>query len=634
MRPFLGLVLACVTLCVLLTLFGAVPQALADRLQFVSDLISTSAPETPANHRILFTTVAAVPPGGDVVVDFRNGLFMPSEFDITDIDFSTATTGTSSLLNYTDRVLATSTPGTSTVGVDLTYGSSTRLIFNLGSTLGLNAGETVRIELGTTATFGGTGRDQLVNPGTGPVLVTVATRNASDVTIDTTLAAIYIIEQVTAGARFIDNEPPVVFGLRPALDELVAGINEEVEFSLLTDDVAICKYDEASSTAYASMTYTMIADNASTTPNHRSPPFIVAATTTYEFFGICRDFNGNETSEFPIRFTIGAVPIGPGPTGSVGSTTFSSTTSSTTGGTGGGDGGGTGDGDGPGTGTGTGGGTSGSGSGPGTSGSGGSSSGGGGGGSGSGGSDDGGEFLRQASVSLSGWAYPSSRVTVLQDGDSVGSLTARSDGTFSTEVTGLERGTYTFAVYAEDASGVRSGTYNTTITLRADTENAIAGVVIPPTISVDQDEIDPGDVISVSGYAPAESLLEVFVEQEGRRIVGASTATTTAAGTGAYTLTYATDGLSLGAYNLLARARLPAEGLESAKSAPVPIGVGQAPVGDQCQRADINQDTLVDLTDFSILLFNWNTTDLAADINLSGLVELADFSIMLFCWSG
>ena len=47
---------------------------------------------------------------------------------------------------------------------------------------------------------------------------------------------------------------------------------------------------------------------------------------------------------------------------------------------------------------------------------------------------------------------------------------------------------------------------------------------------------------------------------------------------------------------------------------------------------DLNNDGFVNLTDFSILLFYWNTSNANADINGDGIVNLTDFSIMLFHW--
>lgn len=47
---------------------------------------------------------------------------------------------------------------------------------------------------------------------------------------------------------------------------------------------------------------------------------------------------------------------------------------------------------------------------------------------------------------------------------------------------------------------------------------------------------------------------------------------------------------------------------------------------------DLNNDGWVNLTDFSILLFYWNTSSPIADLNNDGKVNLTDFSIMLFHW--
>jgi hypothetical protein len=61
---------------------------------------------------------------------------------------------------------------------------------------------------------------------------------------------------------------------------------------------------------------------------------------------------------------------------------------------------------------------------------------------------------------------------------------------------------------------------------------------------------------------------------------------------------------------------------------------------EQCdgkKTADLNCDSKVNLTDFSILLFFWQQRTPAnarADINTDGQVTIVDFSIMLFQWNG
>jgi hypothetical protein len=54
--------------------------------------------------------------------------------------------------------------------------------------------------------------------------------------------------------------------------------------------------------------------------------------------------------------------------------------------------------------------------------------------------------------------------------------------------------------------------------------------------------------------------------------------------------------------------------------------------------SDLNRDGKINLIDFSILIFWWQTnggdSDPPADINGNGRVSLEDFSILLFNWTG
>lgn len=63
---------------------------------------------------------------------------------------------------------------------------------------------------------------------------------------------------------------------------------------------------------------------------------------------------------------------------------------------------------------------------------------------------------------------------------------------------------------------------------------------------------------------------------------------------------------------------------------PLPPPVGPAPL---C--VDLNGDGVVNLTDFSILLYNWGVPkDARVDCNSDGVVNLIDLSIMLYWWTG
>ena len=182
---------------------------------------------------------------------------------------------------------------------------------------------------------------------------------------------------------------------------------------------------------------------------------------------------------------------------------------------------------------------------------------------------------------------------------------------------------------------MKSGTYSTTIALRAGTENTISNIVIPPTVSVNATEIDPGDLLTVSGYGPELSVITAMMQQFGNSSTERITrASTTAGSDGSWSIEFDTGAFTTGTYEVSAEAELADGSARSEESPSVLVGIGEAPQGDLCPRADINDDSSVNLTDFSILLFNWNTTDPVANINSQGLVDLTDFSILLFCWTG
>ncbi len=54
---------------------------------------------------------------------------------------------------------------------------------------------------------------------------------------------------------------------------------------------------------------------------------------------------------------------------------------------------------------------------------------------------------------------------------------------------------------------------------------------------------------------------------------------------------------------------------------------------NNCRRSDLNCDGQVNLTDFSILLYWWDSAGPTGDTTGDGKVGLIDFSIMLFDWT-
>lgn len=259
---------------------------------------------------------------------------------------------------------------------------------------------------------------------------------------------------------------------------------------------------------------------------------------------------------------------------------------------------------------------------------------GGGGGGGGGGQRPGGGSqvdLGDTQISISGRAYPSITLNILLDTENVGTVRTNSDGRFEF-LTGSSPGTVTLGVWAEDNQGVRSITFNTTFDVTQAAITNVNNVLLPPTLVTSENEINPGELVTLSGQAIPNATVEVVVTPGNR------TFETTSAANGRWELELSTAQLPAAAYTVRARSITGTAPLttQSAFSRSVQLFVGVD--GEATSNADLNRDGRVDLIDFSILIFWWGTdggnSDPPADINQDGVVNLADFSILLFNWTG
>lgn len=246
----------------------------------------------------------------------------------------------------------------------------------------------------------------------------------------------------------------------------------------------------------------------------------------------------------------------------------------------------------------------------------------------------GGNSLPQSGLFISGRTFPGGAVSILKDGKEFRSMSADGQGNFNTSESGLDRGTYGFSIASVDNNGLRSATYSTTLYLSAQTQNNIGPVYLSPTITATSPRIEPGNPALVSGLAIPSNVVQVVVltEQDPMQMP-LVIATTTANGSGAWSLKLPTENLKKGTYSLRAQSLIPGQG-NSLFSNEFLLGVGEKPQGNAKKRADVNGDGKVNLADLSILLFNWKKSSAQADINSDGTVNITDFSIMLSAWTG
>jgi hypothetical protein len=252
----------------------------------------------------------------------------------------------------------------------------------------------------------------------------------------------------------------------------------------------------------------------------------------------------------------------------------------------------------------------------------------------SGGGGGGGLFLKGGDVTISGTGIPGGALTILKDGKIAKEDQVSVTGSFTNAFTQLDRGTYTWGVYVKDPDGNLSSTYNSTIYLIGGTNNIIAPVYLSPTIKAATTTVPIGGSLLISGYGIPLTTVQAIMNKQGdvlnSKII---TGTTTSNGNGSWKMVLSTEGLKKGTYEVKAQSLVTTRD-QSVFSPTLYIGVGENPNPNFKNRADLNKDGKVNLVDFSILLFNWKTSDAVADINQDGTVSLIDFSIMLANWTG
>ncbi len=169
-------------------------RAGAAALTLVSDTLSTSLPAAGANHTLRFTLTAAVPPSGSITITPQAGAFMiPAGLDHTDVDLS---------VSGNDRLLGASAGATagSAIGVTVATGTSGSLTFTLNAVDAIAAGSAVTVKIGTNATAGATGDQQIRNPpAPRSYRLTIETRTVAGLLIDAAQALVAVVRSVFTG---------------------------------------------------------------------------------------------------------------------------------------------------------------------------------------------------------------------------------------------------------------------------------------------------------------------------------------------------------------------------------------------------------------------------------------------------
>jgi hypothetical protein len=624
--------LAAVGLLVIFSWFFLPDFVWARNISQYKNTISDSAPGLASNHTFSFRLGTNISPGSYIEIT------PPAGFEV----LGTSTFAAERNVElYVNGVLRDSdvVANVADDGVEIFPGSPGMIRYTLNSSSGISSGSNIELRIGNhtskalefseeySTTTGTTTTPADIKPIINDL--TTGTKKFQMEIFDGNLVAgagflISLVDRVGVGPVDTTEEiPPDRFNGAPT--STITGVTLNVELFLETNELAVCRYSTTPDVPFGSMTSTF----TGTGLIYHTQVVPVTPDSLQQFYIRCIDDEGNfNIDDYVIEFYVSATPTGESNTeGNV-------------------DGDGTGTGN-SGTGDGSGGGGEtgdSSGEAPaqgGSAGTGGSGGGGGGGGGAGTGSTAGGGFESvdgpyrsgDGRVIMSGFASPRSTIYALVDGKAAGNVRAGNDGSYSITIDKIARGVYTFGVYAIDAAATKSSTFSTSFTVIGARTSSLSNINLPPTVKATPDPVDPGAALTLSGYALPGAAITIENEREGS--AGSRQAlTATAQADGAWSVTVNTSNFNVGTYK--ARAKFKTETIETNFSSYTIYGVGQA--ATRPNNADLNRDGRVNLTDFSILLFWWNTdggtSDPSADINGDGRVSLTDFSILLFNWTG
>lgn len=240
------------------------------------------------------------------------------------------------------------------------------------------------------------------------------------------------------------------------------------------------------------------------------------------------------------------------------------------------------------------------------------------------------------SALFKGLAYPGGTISVLKNGLVLHETPVFADGSFVIPVRNIIPGTYTFSLIAKDSLGLKSSPVTYTIMIVSGIVTEVVGVIMPPTITSDKTEVKVSDSIIFSGRAipNTEIKLTIFARTGVTRDAVAN-----ASGTWSYT--YTTNNLDFGNYTV--RARTKVSSAFTLYSETILFTVGNkntlrkkteiSLIGARC---DLNNDSRVNLLDFSIMAYWYKRIGfpIKVDLNSDGRINLTDLSILAYCWTG
>jgi hypothetical protein len=222
-----------------------------------------------------------------------------------------------------------------------------------------------------------------------------------------------------------------------------------------------------------------------------------------------------------------------------------------------------------------------------------------------------------------GYTSPNSLVFFLENGSVLGTQIANSGSVFDKTLSGLDPGIHFISIYSTDSGARNTLTISFGVNIVSGSTTIASGIILPPTVSLASSEVKRPAQLIASGSAKGNATVQIFISGSGDN----------------KTINQPTDANGNWSANVNPKLHL---GSKQTYALALDGLGGQSEFSSVSNynvllSADLNVDNLVNLTDFSILMYNYGTSNppnVVADINDNGTVDLVDFSVMMYYWSG
>jgi len=234
-------------------------------------------------------------------------------------------------------------------------------------------------------------------------------------------------------------------------------------------------------------------------------------------------------------------------------------------------------------------------------------------------------------VVFSGFAYPLAEVVLLKDGHVAAVGRADNLGDFEIAIGHFSKGDYIFAIYARDNRGRNSQSLSLPVAIGNDIIY-IEDIFIPPTLDSDKLSVKKGQNIILTGQSYPNSEVFLFIEPV------SFFAQINTGHSGNYSFRIDTKDFDYGEYFAKSNSVFGDLVSQFSRFSKFEVGLETVPkLPEVCPpRGDYNGDCRVNIVDFSILMYWFNSRGKSdrVDENKDGVVDIYDFSIMAYYWTG